>query len=66
MFLHLLVKLPMPLTQPYLLLYRLSKLTFLNQLLMDFIFFSNCNSTTVERKIIYCLVSGGEIFSGNP
>lgn len=39
---------------PYLLLYRLSKLTLLNQLLMGLIFL-NYNSTTVERKIIYCV-----------
>lgn len=56
MLLHLSVKLAMHLPKPYLLLYGLSKLTILNQLLMDFkLGFFHCNSATLNRKIIYCV-----------
>lgn len=45
MFLYWPVKLPMHLMQPYLLLYRLRKLTFLNQLLMNL----NCFFIVIQQ-----------------
>lgn len=67
MFLHQPIELPIRLAQPYLLLYRLSELTLLNQLLIDlnwfFYYYYYCNSTTIERKIIYCVWFQREGFS---